>query len=227
MDLRERSLALAAGVAGNHAFGHRYPGEGSIWNSSTFATIPTRIRRAGFSVLSGLKTVAHLGGINRKPEHLARNRAFDLFDFRVDYDKARAAGRAVEKIGPRSIRDLSPDSLHCLGIMEEEFGSSRQIDDKGQGVVEKHPLHERVGLDLRNLAAGRGGQRVEIRKIAERHRGHPSRLRKPVSIDGAQDPGIVGFERFSHRPDYLFPVARIERLDVGFGSRVHATKNPV
>jgi hypothetical protein len=104
----------------------------------------------------------------------------------VDYDKAGTFHRISKEKGAGLIGNLMPDPLHRVRLVQVDFRPSGQIHDKAQALIGKHPMDNRVFLDLGDLSARGGGQSIQVWKIIERHRGHPARLRESALIDRAE-----------------------------------------
>ena len=139
----------------------------------------------------GAETLTHLRGIDRESQHLARDATFNLFNLRVNYDKAWTFHRVSEKISARFVGNLPPDPLHRFRFVQVDFCPSAQIDNETQVVIGKYPVNERMLLDLGDFTTPGGGQSVQVGKIIERHGGHPAGLRKSALINCAQNTGIV------------------------------------
>src|SRR4029453_14504974 len=79
-------------------------------------------------------------------------------------------------------------------------------------------------LDLPNLPTVGSGQSVQVRKVIERHGGHPARLREAALIDRAQNSGIIASQQLSCHADELVSVFRIKRVYVSLRQGVHDGK---
>ena len=84
----------------------------------------------------------------RRKSAPSRDRTFDLFDLRVNHDKAWTFLNVFEKISARFVGNLPPDPLHRFRFVQVDFCPSGQIDNETQVVIGKNPVNGRVLLDL-------------------------------------------------------------------------------
>ncbi len=106
------------------------------------------------------------GGLDGKTPRTIWGSTFDRLDPGLNDDETGRRRVLIEEIGEGLIFDLLPDPLEHGGFCDHA-GFSDQVQNQASMVVEEHPIHVGVSLDLRHFAAARRGEGVKDREFVE------------------------------------------------------------